>query len=55
MSVEKNLQSDLAVKQNSLRIDKHKCLGIRSSFPFHMRADIASRNPVFYYTYYNIV
>ena len=27
----------------------------RSSFPYHMRADIASKNPVFYYTYYNIV
>eukprot|EP00090_Calanus_glacialis_P008944 TRINITY_DN17261_c0_g1_i2.p1 TRINITY_DN17261_c0_g1~~TRINITY_DN17261_c0_g1_i2.p1 ORF type:complete len:412 (-),score=110.66 TRINITY_DN17261_c0_g1_i2:212-1447(-) len=45
----------LAVKTNSLRIDKQKCLGIRSSFPYHMRADIASKNPVFYYTYYNIV
>jgi len=55
LSIEKNLENDIGVKSNSLRIDRHKCLGIRSSFPYHMRADIASKNPVFYYTYYNIV
>ena len=29
LSIEKNLQNDIGVKNNSLRIDKHKCLGIR--------------------------
>lgn len=29
LSIEKNLQNDIGVKNTSLRIDKHKCLGIR--------------------------
>ena len=29
LSIEKNLLNDIGVKSNSLRIDKHKCLGIR--------------------------
>ena len=29
LSIERNLQNDIGVKSNSLRIDKHKCLGVR--------------------------
>ena len=29
LSIERNLQSDIGIKSTSLRIDKHKCLGIR--------------------------
>ena len=29
LSMEKNLETDIGIKTNSLRIDKHKCLGIR--------------------------
>ena len=29
LSMEKNLQTDIGIKTLSLRIDKHKCLGIR--------------------------
>lgn len=29
LSIEKNLLNDIGVKSNSLRIDRHKCLGIR--------------------------
>ena len=29
LSMERNLETDIGIKTNSLRIDKHKCLGIR--------------------------
>ena len=64
LAIQHKLELDIGVKKNGLRIDKQKCLSIRylqpphpsrSTFPYHMRCDIASKNPVFYYTYYNIV
>ena len=44
-------------KKNTKKIKRHYPSPVfsRSTFPYHMRADIASKNPVFYYTYYNIV
>ena len=31
LSIEKNLQNDIGIKNNSLRIDRHKCLEIRET------------------------
>ncbi|XP_023346922.1 tektin-3 [Eurytemora carolleeae] len=49
------LERDLQIKTISLRIDEQKCLAARSRFPYQTKCDVASKNPVYYYVYYNIV